>query len=375
MKIVLFCHSLASCWNHGNAHFLRGVAWELRERGHTVSIYEPRDSWSLQNLLKDHGDEPVRAFHRAYPGLFTTRYDLATLDLDEVLDGAQLVIAHEWSDPQLIARLGQYRATHPAFKLLFHDTHHRSVSDPAAMAQFDLRHYDGALVFGEAIRERYLAEEWSANVWTWHEAADTRLFKPLDRERDDVDLLWIGNWGDEERTHELQEFLFDPVKSLGLSAAVHGVRYPEHAKAALDAADIEYRGFIPNYLVPEAFARAKMTVHVPRRFYVNELPGIPTIRIFEALACGIPLISAPWSDAEGLFKPGDIQFVANGAEMRQKMRAILDDPAMAAEQARNARTTILERHTCAHRVTELLRIYDSLVPRGVAVEEPAEASA
>ena len=52
-----------------------------------------------------------------------------------------------------------------------------------------------------------------------------------------------------------------------------------------------------------------MTVHVPRRPYVDALPGIPTIRVFEALACGIPLVSAPWRDEEGLFRHRDRIFL------------------------------------------------------------------
>ena len=50
MKIVFFYHSLLSDWNHGNAHFLRGVATELVERGHEIEIYEPEEGWSLANL-------------------------------------------------------------------------------------------------------------------------------------------------------------------------------------------------------------------------------------------------------------------------------------------------------------------------------------
>jgi spore maturation protein CgeB len=51
MQIVMFYHSLLSDWNHGNAHFLRGVVSELRSRGHDVRVYEPKDAWSLENLL------------------------------------------------------------------------------------------------------------------------------------------------------------------------------------------------------------------------------------------------------------------------------------------------------------------------------------
>ncbi len=50
MRVVMFYHSLASDWNHGNAHFLRGVARELGRRGHDVRVYEPLDGWSATNL-------------------------------------------------------------------------------------------------------------------------------------------------------------------------------------------------------------------------------------------------------------------------------------------------------------------------------------
>ena len=46
----MFYHSLLSDWNHGNAHFLRGVARELQARGHRVEIYEPFNGWSLANI-------------------------------------------------------------------------------------------------------------------------------------------------------------------------------------------------------------------------------------------------------------------------------------------------------------------------------------
>ena len=108
-------------------------------------------------------------------------------------------------------------------------------------------------------------------------------------------------------------------------------------------------------------------MHVPRRFYVDLLPGIPTIRVFEALACGIPLVSAPWDDCEGLFAPGEDFLVARDArEMRAQLRAVLNDPALARTLAERGRRTILARHTCAHRVDELLAIHAEIAPAPAA---------
>jgi len=220
MKIVLFCHSLVSDWNHGNAHFLRGVVTELQSRGHEVRVFEPRDAWSRRQLVDEHGEAPIREFARAFPHLSSTRYDLAELDPDAVLDGADLVLVHEWTDPDLVARIGERRAR-GGFRLLFHDTHHRAVTAPQEIEQFDLRHYDGVLAFGEVIRQLYLERAWTGAAWTWHEAADTRVFAPRPEQTPHADLVWIGNWGDGERTEELSEFLLGPARRLRLRGSIH----------------------------------------------------------------------------------------------------------------------------------------------------------
>jgi spore maturation protein CgeB len=372
MRIVMFYHSLVSDWNHGNAHFLRGVVTELLARGHDVAVFEPGDSWSRKHLLQQHGHGAIAGFHRAYPGLSSTQYELQTLDLDRMLDDADLVLVHEWNDHQLVEAIGRHRISSGGYRLLFHDTHHRSVTQRASMAQYRLENYDGVLAFGEVIRQRYLDEGWASRVWTWHEAADTSVFFPRANDSPRGDLIWVGNWGDEERTAELEEFLIRPVEALHLEARVHGVRYPAEAQRRLAEAGIEYAGWLPNYEVPEAFAGFRLTLHIPRRPYVNALPGIPTIRVFEALACAIPLICSPWEDAEHLFSPGEDFLIArDGADMQRQMAALLADVSAAAELAEHGRRTILARHTCAHRVDELLAIVTEL--NGLSVLAPGHA--
>lgn len=360
MRFVLFYHSLISDWNHGNAHFLRGVVRELLGRGHEVRVLEPMNAWSVENLLKDHGEAAIAAFHTAYPDLTSERYSQG-LDLDSVLDGVDVVLVHAWTDPALVARIGRHHAQSKSYTLLFHDTHHRSVTAPDEMARYDLRHYDGVLASGNVIRDIYEDRGWAPRAWTWHEAADERTFFPHPGGPRDGDLVWIGNWGDDERTRELHSMLFEPVAELGLRARVFGVGFPDHARASLAAAGITYSGWLPNWLVPSTFGRYHVTVHVPRRPYVAALPGIPTIRMFEALACGIPLISAPWSDDDGLFSAGRDYLVArDGEQMKHLLQLVLQDRAFATNLAINGRATILARHTCRHRVDELFDIVEEL---------------
>jgi spore maturation protein CgeB len=356
MRIVYFTHSLASCWNHGNAHFLRGVLRELIRRGHEVQVFEPDDAWSLRNLLADHGAAGLDAYREAYPDLSSTAFG-PQFDPAVALDGADLVIVHEWNDPVLVADIGRVRAAGGRFTLLFHDTHHRAVSDPEAIRAFDLSSYDGVLAFGEALAEVYRRWGWGERVFVWHEAADVALFHPPAEEGARQGLVWIGNWGDGERTAELESFLLAPAQAAGLALDIYGVRYPDPVRWMLARHGARYRGWLPNARAPKVFARHLATVHVPRRFYVDALPGIPTVRVFEALACGIPLASAPWSDAEGLFRPGQDYLVArDGNEMKRHLRALANDADLRASLVRSGLESILARHTCAHRAEDLLAV-------------------
>jgi len=356
MKFVFYTHSLTSDWNHGNAHFLRGVMRDLVRRGHQALALEPENSWSRENLLRDAGPSAIEDFRTTFPTLRGQIY-AEGFDHEAALADADVVIVHEWSDPALVETIGRIRQNGGRFTLLFHDTHHRAISSRDDLASLALEAYDGVLAFGETLRERYLRDGWGRSVFTWHEAADDLLFQPMPDIEQTGDLIWVGNWGDDERSAELVEFLLQPAQALHLKTMVRGVRYPDHAIAALRDADIDYGGWIANAEVPRTFARHRVTMHVPRRPYVESLPGIPTIRVFEALAAGIPLVSAPWDDAEGLFRPGeDFLFARNGEEMTAHLRQILADPALADALVASGLETIRTRHTCRHRVDELLAI-------------------
>lgn len=360
MRIVYFAHSLRSCWNHGNAHFLRGVLSELIARGHKVEVFEPEGAWSLENLLSDHGEEGLEPYRASYPELRSTSYS-GDEDPARLIGDADLVIVHEWNEFELVAAVGRARARGGRFILLFHDTHHRAVSAPEEMRAYDLEHYDGVLAFGEAIAAIYRKWGWGERAFVWHEAADTRRFHPPAEESERQGLIWIGNWGDDERSEEIAEFLLRPAREAGLPLDIYGVRYPERARESLRRFGARYHGWAANAAAPELFSRHIATVHVPRLYYSRLLPGIPTIRVFEALACGIPLVSAPWEDSEKLFRPGEDFLVArDGEEMTQQLMHLKSDPELRRSLAASGLETIRNRHSCAHRVDELLAIAERI---------------
>lgn len=360
MRFLFYTHSLVSDWNNGNAHFQRGILAELTSRGHETLALEPADGWSRSNLMIEEGAAAIRRFADTFPMLKSETY-AGRFNHEAALALADVVVVHEWTDPNLVARIGKARKAGGRFTLLFHDTHHRAVSAERSIRQLDLSGYDAVLAFGDTLRQTYERAGWGRRAFTWHEAADTRLFHPIADVERQGDLVWVGNWGDDERSAEIEEYLIRPAERLGITASVHGVRYPREARQRLAEAGISFRGFLPNSDVPRVFAENRVTIHIPRRPYATALPGIPTIRVFEALACGIPLVSAPWSDSEHLFRPGADYLVArSGEEMAKALFSVLNDPALARSLARAGRETILRRHTVAHRVDELLAILDDI---------------
>jgi spore maturation protein CgeB len=367
LNIALFAHSMISDWNHGNAHFLRGLMRELVRMGHRVRCYEELSSWSLTNLMKCEGEraiEAINAFRLTYPELDIRFYksgdDGFKNFLEEELKETDVVLLHEWNDPNVVNQVLALKKKF-GFIALFHDSHHRAHTNAGQILKFHLHLVDGVLAFGEAIRRIYVDGFGVSRAWTFHEAADIEQFYPLQRKKE-IDVIWVGNWGDEERTAELEEFLIGPAAMLrDCRVVVHGVRYPDTALSKLASANIGYRGYLPNLFSPQAYAESVLTVHIPRRQYANGLAGIPTIRVFEVLACGIPLVCSPWRDEEGLFRPGeDYLVVEDGDAMASEIVHLMRDPKARHQLAENGLKTIRERHTCAHRAQQLISICEEI---------------
>jgi spore maturation protein CgeB len=366
LSFRIFAHSWTSDWNHGNAHFLRGLAYELTKLGHDVRCYEEVNSWSRAHLESEGSDvalAAVQQFYRAFAGL-SVRFFTLDDSFEEYAAGelreADVVLVHEWSSPKLVRTILDLKVK-LGFKALFHDTHHRAYTNPNDIKQLNVDQFDGVLAFGEAIRRIYMHAFAIQKVWTFHEAADTAHFQPRLQVAEN-DVIWVGNWGDEERTRELEEFLIAPAERLRTARVmVRGVRYPQQAVERLSQAGIEYGGYLPNLETPQAYASSLLALHVPRKFYANGLSGVPTIRVFEALSCGIPLLCAPWTDTEGLFTAGlDYLVLPDGKSMESEIRRLLRDDNARREIADHGLKTIRQKHTCAHRACQLTNICEDL---------------
>ena len=148
---------------------------------------------------------------------------------------------------------------------------------PQELAAFDLDGYDGVLAFGEVLR-RDLCQTWLGAACIYlARSGRHRTVSPDARDaRKQDDLVWIGNWGDDERSPELDEFLIRPLGQLKLSG--RHLRCPISGTGSCRPskhAGLNYGGWLPNHLAPMAFARARATVHVPRGPYAQAVAGHP----------------------------------------------------------------------------------------------------
>jgi spore maturation protein CgeB len=357
-RFALFYQSVISDWNHGNAHFLRGLMRALQARGHQATCYEQVDNWSLRNLLEATPDA-ISDFERRFPDLAFERYALGH-DLEAWLrlrlSESDVALVHEWNEPDLIRAVARV-SRELGVRAFFHDTHYRVVLDATYRDSLELEQFEGILAYSPSTAQRF-RDLGFANVHVLHEAADTTVFAPLELDKT-ADVVFVGNYGDGDRSDELEDFVFSPRRELpNLKYVVYGVRYPEAVVSRLrNGLDIDYHGWLPNVQVPTIYSSTRVVLHVPRRQYVELLPGTPTIRVFEALATGACLISLPWQDTDSLFEAGrDYAVASTPHEMRELIDWLCHDDQARERFGQHGRQTILDRHTCGHRADQLLEL-------------------
>ena len=287
MRVILFCHSLVSDWNHGNAHFLRGVVQRAagarpRRRG----LRAARTAGASRTCVAEHGEPPLqRASRRAYPALAQPALRRATArsrrGAGRRRPGARARVERARAGRGASARIA--RPTR-RYRLLFHDTHHRCGHRPGEHGRATTCATTTACSpSASVIRDLYLrAAAGRERAWTWHEAADTRVFQPAAGARR-ARATWSGSatGATTSARAELREFLIEPVRALRPARArstacatrSDALRSAGERRHRLRRLAAELRG------AARSFARFRVTVHVPRRPYVEALPGIPTIRV------------------------------------------------------------------------------------------------
>jgi hypothetical protein len=218
--------------------------------------------------------------------------------------------------------------------------------------------YDGVLAFGEALRERYLKAGWGRQVCVWHEAADGRSFRPMPGELEEGDLVWIGNWGDDERTAELRGVPDRASPRPG--PACHDPRraLPGPRPRHLARAGIRYGGWIPNAEAPRAFARHRVTVTFPGAPTSNSSPASPRYAPSRRWPAASPLSPPPGTTPRGCSAPATSSGRERGRDAPH-LRALWATPRCAPSRRRGAWKRSAPATPAATAWTELLAILRS----------------
>jgi spore maturation protein CgeB len=198
---------------------------------------------------------------------------------------------------------------------------------------------------------RVLEEHWGARAaHAFYCLVDPELYAPAPCERQ-WDLGYLGTYSD-DRQPLVDELLLEPARRAPqLRFAVGGPQYPE---SIAWPPNVEHREHVPPAAHPAFYCAQRFTLNVTRAD-MRRAGWSPSVRLFEAAACGVPVISDRWPGIEEVFLPGEEILIADCAADVLLFVERLTDAEAAAIGAR-ARRRVLAEHTAERRVEQLERL-------------------
>lgn len=356
MRLGVFMQSYTSDHNFGCAHFLRGLVRELLDLGHDVQIFCPATSSVTAKAQEISGDLLLAQTQSPYPNIIAVLFDSHFLDLEHCLTRLDAVLVNEWIDDGIARRIGEFGTTNGGLVTLYYDTHHRVVTATEELRTAGVDCYSRILVLAESVERAYVKRSLATRITVFPEAVDEKHFKRSTTRSGSGAVVWIGNYGNDERGESLVLAL---TGSAGhdLRVECYGAGFPPYVVDRLLLASVRFRGWIPNTHVPDIAASALWILHVPRAPYVQELAGVPNIRPFEAAGLGVPLVvisaaplGAPFvPDMHYRLFPTVDQYLSSVGELVNNRHGL----EMMAERAHQL---VMSGHTCRERARALVGI-------------------
>jgi spore maturation protein CgeB len=199
-------------------------------------------------------------------------------------------------------------------------------------------------------------------------SADPEIYKPHPVEKRWA-LGYLGTYSD-DRQPSLERLLLTPAKMIAdHQFVVAGSRYPQHLVWPDNVSRIEHLSQ-PEH--PPFYSQQRFTLNLTRAD-MRDLGFSPSVRLFEAAACGTPVISDRWPGIETVLEPGtEILLVSDAREVSQILRDIPEERRLTI--ADNARRRILADHTPDHRARQLEAYYlEAAGRRRRKLPQPAKA--
>lgn len=352
MNIVVFGLTISSSWGNGHATLWRGLCKALARAGHRVAFFEH--------------DQPYYAGARDYgsiPGgelvLYSTWPEIAGRARRE-LDGADAAVVTSYCPDALPARDAILR--HPELVSVFYD-----LDTPVTLSRLranepvyyldarGLRDYDLVLSYtgGSALDDlRTLLG--ARRTYTLYGHADPEVHHPVAADaRYRADLAWIGTYA-EDRQRELERFFLEPARCRPARRFVlAGAQYPEEFPWE---ANIHFVRHLPPAEHPAFLCSSRLVLNVTRA-QMARCGWCPSGRLFEAAACGVPIVSDEWPGLESFYRPGEEILLARDSD--DVLRALDAADEELRRIARRAYERTLDEHTSAHRAREFLALIET----------------
>jgi spore maturation protein CgeB len=344
MQFVIFGLSITSSWGNGHATTYRALVRHLAARGHRVLFLERDLPWYAENRDLPN---PPGATTELYSSLraLKQRFAGAVRDADVVIVGSYVPDGIE---------IGRWVTTAATGVTAFYD-----IDTPVTLARLDqggtayidrtlIPRYDLYLSFTGGPTLTRLEDEFGANMARpLYCSVDPQHYSP-DATDATWDLGYLGTYSD-DRQPVLAELMLEAARGLrDRRFVVAGAQYPDTIDWPANVTRITH---LPPPAHRQFYTAQRYTLNVTRSDMVRA-GWSPSVRLFEAAACGTPIISDYWDGLEEFFEPDREILIARSAS---ETRAYLHDLPDAERTAigERARERVLSAHTAAHRAAEL----------------------
>ena len=344
LRITILGLTVTSSWGNGHASTYRGLIRALDERGHTIDFLERDVPWYRDN--RDLGDPACCRAH-LYADFEELRDDYADL----VAEADVVIVGSFVPDGVEVAEWALARASGP---VAFYD-----IDTPVTLGKLEegdeeyltrelVSEFDLYLSFAGGRALDILESQYGARrARALPCAVDPDQYHPVDVDQEWT-LGYLGTYSD-DRQPRLEEMLNEPARRLTDSEfVVAGPQYPDDLVWPSNVRRIDH---VPPPEHAGFYSAQAWTLNVTRDD-MRELGHSPSVRLFEAAACGTPVISDPWEGLEAYFSPGCEILVAESSEEVVEYLTELDDRARR-EIGQCARGRALTDHTPDRRAAEL----------------------
>ena len=342
MRLVVLGLSLSSSWGNGHATTFRALLKEFAARGHDILFLERDVPWYADHRDVADPDYCRLEFYSDLPALDEWRSEIASADA--VIVGSYVPEGVEVS---------RFVQTHARGVTAFYD-----IDTPVTLAK--LRRGDFEYLSPEVIPgfDLYLSftggptlahlenHYGSPAARALYCSVDATAYTPLDVPKK-WELSYLGTYSP-DRQPTLERLLLEPARQMPNKAfVVAGPQYPAEIEWPSNVQRIEH---CPPADHAAFYAASRFTLNVTRADMI-EAGWSPSVRLFEAAACGVPVISDKWRGIEELFEPGSQIIIADGT--RDVVAALQRTDSEASAMGHAARAKVLAAQAAAHRAAEL----------------------